>query len=76
MYYEINVSKETKDGYSHYFATAPRSITNKAQLILVAKDFSERFPAPEFNISVRYVPEVSVGMEYEAFAKNPEKLTL
>ena len=76
MYYEINVSKETEHGYRHYFATAQRSITSRAQLILVAKDFSERFPAPEFNISVRYVPEVSVSMEYEAFSENPEQLTL
>ena len=27
MYYEINVSKKSKDGYRHFFATAKRSIT-------------------------------------------------
>ena len=44
MYYEINIAKQNHSGnYEHYFATAPRSITNKTRLKEVVLDLKEKF---------------------------------
>ena len=76
MYYEINVAKKDNKGeYRHYFATDKRSITTKKQLIETTSHFMVVFPAPEYNISVSYVPEVSFGMSAEKFIFNPDELT-
>ena len=75
MYYEINVAKKDKKGeYRHYFATAKRSITTQTQLQEMTKHFMTVFPAPEYHISVSYVPEVSYGMEAQDFLNNPDKI--
>ena len=75
MAYEINIAKKDETGmYHHYFATAKRSISSLLRLKKMVADFTERFPAPEFNISVSYSPEVSHRMGVEEFIKNPEKL--
>lgn len=59
MYYEINVAKNG----SHYFATAQRSITNRAKCIELIQDLMERFPDSEgFRLSVSYHPEVSSSL--------------
>lgn len=67
MYYEINVSKRDnpnthlgKLGYSHYFATAPRSLTDRESAINMVKVFQEKFPEPEYQISVSYDPEEGI----------------
>lgn len=76
MYYEINVAKKNEKGdYEHYFATAKRSITTKTRLKIIVTDFMEKFPEPEFSISVAYAPEMSVGMSAESFLENPDELT-
>lgn len=75
--YEINVSKREADGgYRHYFATASRSITNRLALEKVVADFVNRFPSPEFNISVSYTPQKGMIMSARSFMSNPENLTL
>jgi len=74
MYYEINVAKKNEKGqYVHYFATARRSITDRATLKTVVEDFVVRFPEPEFNITISYSPEVSHVMTVENFLENPYK---
>jgi hypothetical protein len=57
MYYEINIAKKDKEGYKHYFATAPRSLTHEDEFLLVLKDLTAKFPEPEFNITATYNPE-------------------
>ena len=60
MYYDINVGQHYKDGmrgeplYTHFFATAPRSVTDKGKLKRVYLALKKAFPAPEFNITVSY----------------------
>lgn len=76
MYYEINVSKQNQSGdYIHYFATAKRSITNKEKLKAVVQDFMTCFPAPQYKIGVSCNPEISTGMDAEAFLMRPDELT-
>jgi len=59
-YYEINVAiaidPKKNDGYKskHLFATAPRSITDKASLKKVLKEFVEKFPEPQYSLTVVY----------------------
>jgi hypothetical protein len=49
MYYEINVSWNGK----HWFATAPRSITENSKAYTVYMDMLKRFPPREgFEITV------------------------
>ena len=55
MHYEINVSKKNSDNrYSHYFATAPRSLENKdhSTMTTMVEHFKTLFPTPEYRISV------------------------
>lgn len=66
MYYEINVAKlaptsyyDPTPSYRHYFATAPRSISDSKTAVAVLKDFQVRFPEPEFNITLSRNPEQS-----------------
>lgn len=69
MYYEINVAKQMKQigglTYSHFFATAPRSITNKFQLKQVLDIFKGQFPEPHYKITAWYVPEMQCGVDLE-----------
>jgi len=61
MYYEINVAKRTdlkeSSSYRHFFATSPRSCTTLDQTKIVLKELVEKFPEPEYNISINYYPE-------------------
>lgn len=59
MSYEINVSKKRENSkeYSHYFATAPRSLKSKEETKDMLLVFLEKFPEPEYKISVSYNPE-------------------
>jgi len=61
MYYEINVAKleEKTLQYKHFFATAKRSLTTIRETKSMVKLFIEKFPEPEYNITVSYIPEVS-----------------
>jgi hypothetical protein len=43
MYYELNVSQKG----NHYFATAPRSLTDESKAVAAYRDFVVRFPASE-----------------------------
>ena len=60
MHYDINVGqqyKKTVNGeplYTHFFATAPRSVTDKMKLKRVYLALKKAFPEPEFSISVSY----------------------
>jgi hypothetical protein len=59
MHYEINVAKKDdkpgwdgKPHYSHFFATSERSIFGLAELRRVLGVFLEKFPEPEYNLTV------------------------
>lgn len=73
MYYEINVAKkDNHGGYSHYFATSPRSISTIKSLEEKVKDFGERFPYPEFDISVSKVEQSGIQVDFKSFLDNPD----
>ena len=67
MFYEVNISKFNKktvpNSYRHYFATAPRSITNKLDLKIILEDFVVKFPEPEFNITVTKDEQVQKSVD-------------
>ncbi len=70
MYYEINVAKQTQQRpgespYTHFFATAPRSITDKYHLKQVLDSFKGKFPKPFYKISVTYHPDIAYGVDLE-----------
>lgn len=48
MYYEINVTKNNR----HFFATAERSLTCRADAIECLGELMKRFPEPEFAMTV------------------------
>ncbi len=57
MFYEINVSKQYKSlsgeiRYAHFFATTERSITTRSDLRNVYEALVEKFPEPEYKLSV------------------------
>lgn len=59
MYYEINIAFEGR----HFFATAPRSITNNKELLFIIGVFENKFPSADgYCISVSYHPAVSYGV--------------
>lgn len=49
MYYELNVTDADR---RHLFATAPRSCTTVSELRKLLRIFREKFPEPEFFITV------------------------
>lgn len=70
MYYEINVSKADPErdwkgnpSYRHLFATAPRSLTDENELKRCLKILVEKFPAPEYCISVHQDKEIRYGVD-------------
>ena len=68
MKFEINVAKKDSRGsYSHLFATAERSLTTYSKTVEVLQVLKEKFPAPEFNLSVSYDPETSQGYSADCF---------
>lgn len=63
MYYEINVSKKTKEGdYAHHFATASRSCESKAKTKILVREFTEKFPEPLYRVYVTLHTEQSFGV--------------
>lgn len=64
-YYEVNVSKKnTHDGrYSHFFATAPRSITDRIRLRAVLDEIKAKFPEPEFVVSATFVECIGYSVD-------------
>lgn len=54
MHYEINVSKKNNGRYTHYFATAPRSLENAyhVDMLAMVNHFQGKFPAPEYEVTV------------------------
>lgn len=59
MSYEINVSLRGK----HFFATHPRSLTSKTELLQVYKELEKKFPASEgYSLGASYQPEISYGV--------------
>ncbi len=60
MHYEINVSKcdnpvgrgTERPRYSHFFATAERSITTAKQCKAVYDELVKAFPEPDYQISI------------------------
>ena len=75
MYYEINVAKQRKYTgslsstyqYVHLFATAKRSLTDREATIKLLQEFTEKFPEPEYNISVSYYEESGQGWSAKDF---------
>ena len=69
MNYEINVVKYEKSTYDnkvhgkHFFATAPRSITDRAQLNKLYAHFMKVFPTPEFELMVSRIEETSTYLD-------------
>lgn len=82
MYYEINVAKKTTkdDGYipseigkyHHLFATAKRSITDSKELDKVMKVFAEKFPEPEYSISISKDEQVQHGVPTTKWLGGPK----
>ncbi len=70
MYYEINV---TQHG-THYFATAPRSITTREKAHTLLSHFQDAFPRSEgYKITVRHCMESSVEVTFADTAGQPIK---
>lgn len=65
MYYEINVSKMTKEGFRHLFATNPRSCPTKDKVKSLLAEFAKKFPLPEYKIIVSLFPEQSLLVNIE-----------
>jgi hypothetical protein len=64
MYYEINVARNN----SHFFATAPRSITSMATLKDVYQEMVTRFPSSDgFKLSVTYKVESGRGVNMDGY---------
>lgn len=70
-YYEVNVAmKEPKLGwdgkpsYRHLFATHERSLTNEADAKFLFETFKQKFPAPEFNVTVSAKFEYGQGVDW------------
>ena len=75
MYYEINVARKEKDGvYRHFFATAPRSITEQSKAVVVLKEIVAKFSKPEYDITINYHEESATFCDAEDFLKNPDLL--
>ena len=76
MYYEINVAKLCNDGktYSHYFATAKRSITSEDRLKNVLIHFKSLFPYPSYSISASYHPETGEGINISRLLNNSNSI--
>ena len=76
MYYEINVAKLCNDGktYSHYFATAKRSITSESALKNILIHFNMLFPTPNYSISASYHPETGEGINISRLLNNTNKI--
>lgn len=76
MYYEINVARrrnlEESNSYSHFFATAPRSITSEEKAKEMLKIFREKFPEPEYFICLNYYPETGEILSVEEFLGEKE----
>jgi hypothetical protein len=73
VYYRINVSKlYKKDAYgtqhTHFFATAPESIINMHDCAKTVKVFTEKFPAPEYKISVQRIVSTSTDIDLDEVA--------
>ena len=83
MYYEINVAKaetlpngklkpnwdNSSYDYRHFFATTPRSITNREDLKKVLPELMKAFPSPEYQITVRKWVQQGEGVDTEEILK-------
>lgn len=75
MYYEINVAKKREYRgslsatyqYVHLFATAKRSLTDRESTIKLLQEFTEKFPEPEYAITVSYHEENFEGWTAKEF---------
>jgi len=75
MYYEININKlKTSNHYAHYFATAKRSITNKVDAALMLRNLEDKFPMPEYRITISKHHETIYSCSAEKFLENPDYL--
>lgn len=74
MYYEINVAKLDPKTltYKHFFATAKRSLKNRKETKEMVKLFIEKFPEPEYNITISYSPEISENYSIQYFLELPD----
>lgn len=74
MYYEINVAiminKKGWDGnpeYTHLFATSNRSITDENTLKKVYRVFKEKFPSPQYQLSVTHYKTIGENVDVEKY---------
>ena len=73
MYYEINVAKKSKyGGYSHFFATAKRSIKDTDELTSVLETILVAYPEPEYSISVSKYEEVGYDVTLKSITQTTE----
>ena len=57
--YEINVAVRDKNGrWRHLFATDTRSLHTKSEAKELYELFKEKFPEPEYDISVSYLETI------------------
>jgi len=76
MYYEINVAKKSKSGgYSHFFATAKRSIKDTDVLASVLETILVAYPEPEYSVSVSKYEERGYRVDCRPFTQTPEVIT-
>lgn len=73
MYYEINIAKNSKTGYYHLFATHKRSCTSIFDTKAVLSVILEKFPSPEYKVSVTKYEETGYSMDIDD-VKDLEKL--
>lgn len=65
MGYEINVARKGKDGrYRHLFATDIRSIPTESRAKELYKMFKEKFPEPEYDITVTYLETIGHPVKF------------
>ena len=78
MYYEINVAKKrptiygVDGGYSHFFATDPRSCTTREKTAEVVRVLKEKFPEPEYKIDVSLWEQIGKGVNVTKLLEDKE----
>jgi hypothetical protein len=66
-HFEVNVSRLTKvrgsAQYLHFFATHERSITSAQELAVLKQVFDEKFPSPEYSVSISAKYEFGTALD-------------
>lgn len=75
MYYQINVAIQSKPAnqtwngkpeFTHFFATAPQSCTDRESMLAVHRELSHAFPSPTYLIEVTHKVESGTVVDVAA----------